>query len=158
MLDFHTRLNGLRAALSAKFAQDDLIVVDTFDLPTDDPEFLAKLVEERNWGPAVLFVDDTDIMPLNITAATDKFNHMNLMPVYGKHCTTPKYQIGTSFFYLFSRFERVQHAETSDARLDPCGGGADRGATPLPSAQQQRPGIDQKVPSISILSVPRLFL
>lgn len=88
MLDFHTRLNGLRATLSAKLAQDDLHIVDSLDLPTDDPDFLTKLVEERNWGPAVLFVDDTDIMPLSITGAADKHGHYNLMPVYGRNLRT----------------------------------------------------------------------
>nr|CAG4641235.1 EOG090X0EDZ [Eulimnadia texana] len=83
MLDFNSRLNGLRSALSVKFAQDDLHVVDSLELPTDDPKYLENLVEERMWGPAVLFVDDTDIMPRNITAASDSFGHLNLMPVYG---------------------------------------------------------------------------
>nr|CAG4642073.1 EOG090X0EDZ [Eurycercus lamellatus] len=83
MLDFNKRLNGLRAVLSAKLAQDDLHVVDSLDIPTDDPKYLEKLVEERGWGPAVLFVDDMDIMPLNITAATDAYGYYNIMPVYG---------------------------------------------------------------------------
>nr|CAG4647434.1 EOG090X0EDZ [Megafenestra aurita]SVE92674.1 EOG090X0EDZ [Megafenestra aurita] len=83
MLGFSSRLNGLRSTLSAKFAQDDLQVVESLNLPTDDPSYLEKLVEERGWGPAVLFVDDSDIMPLNITAATDAIGHYNLMPVYG---------------------------------------------------------------------------
>nr|CAG4637382.1 EOG090X0EDZ [Ceriodaphnia reticulata]SVE73215.1 EOG090X0EDZ [Ceriodaphnia reticulata] len=83
MLGFNARLNGLRSTLSAKLAQDDLHVVESLDLPTDDPAYMEKLVEERGWGPAVLFVDDSDIMPLNITAATDPYGHYNLMPVYG---------------------------------------------------------------------------
>nr|CAG4649717.1 EOG090X0EDZ [Scapholeberis mucronata]SVE93903.1 EOG090X0EDZ [Scapholeberis mucronata] len=83
MLGFNTRLNGLRSTLSAKLAQDDLHVVESLNLPTDDPSYLQRLVEERGWGPAVLFIDDTDIMPLNITSASDNFGHYNLMPVYG---------------------------------------------------------------------------
>ncbi len=58
MLPFPDRLNGLRAALSAKLAQDDLQVVDSLDIPNDDPDYLEKLVEERKWGPAVLFIDE----------------------------------------------------------------------------------------------------
>lgn len=58
MLSFDVRLNGLRGILSAKLAQDDLHVVDSLDLPSDDPKYLEKLVEERGWGPAVLFVDE----------------------------------------------------------------------------------------------------
>jgi len=83
MLGFDARLNGLRAALSVKLAQDDLHVVDSLELPSDNPRFLADLVEERGWGPSVLFVDDTDMMPFNITAATEAYGHYNLMPVYG---------------------------------------------------------------------------
>lgn len=84
MLGFDARLNGLRATLSVKMAQDDLHIVDSLDqLPTDDPKFLEELVEQRGWGPAVLFVDDNDVMPNNITAATDSVGHFNLMPVYG---------------------------------------------------------------------------
>ena len=82
MLDFDSRVNGLRATLSAKLAQvysstrsvifdhfhqflflltwiqDDLHVVDSLELPTGDPAYLEKLVEERGWGPAVLFIDE----------------------------------------------------------------------------------------------------
>ena len=32
-----------------------LVIVD---LPTDDPEYMEKLMEERGWGPVVLFVDE----------------------------------------------------------------------------------------------------
>nr|CAG4645147.1 EOG090X0EDZ [Leptodora kindtii] len=83
MLGFDARLNGLRAALSVKLAQDDLHIVDSLELPTDDGKYLEKLVEGRAWGPSVLFVDDTDMMPTNITAASDSYGHINLMPVYG---------------------------------------------------------------------------
>ena len=38
--------------------QDDLHIVDSLELPTDDPKYLENLVEERGWGPAVLFVDE----------------------------------------------------------------------------------------------------
>nr|CAG4646603.1 EOG090X0EDZ [Macrothrix elegans] len=82
MLDFYSRVQGLIATFSAKLAQDDLHVVDSLDLPTDDPKYLERLVEERGWGPSVLFVDELDIMPTNITVATEAFGHYNLMPVY----------------------------------------------------------------------------
>lgn len=35
------------------------------------------------WGLSTLFVDFYDIMPENITAATDPIHHVNLMPAYG---------------------------------------------------------------------------
>lgn len=83
MLPFYKRIQGLTSMLSIKLAQDDLHIVDTLEIPSDDSEFIENLAEERNWGPSVLFVDVIDIMPRNITLATDSIKHMNLMPVYG---------------------------------------------------------------------------
>lgn len=83
MLPFHLRIHGLTTTLSSKLAQDDLHIVKDLELPTDEPEYLAELVEKRNWGPSVLLVDDTDYAPRNITAATDTLAHINIMPVYG---------------------------------------------------------------------------
>ncbi|KPJ06972.1 39S ribosomal protein L4, mitochondrial [Papilio machaon] len=83
MLPFHLRIQGLTSMLSAKLAQDDLHVVNNLELPTDEPNYLADLIENRNWGPSVLIIDDTDIAPRNITVATDSLPHVNVMPVYG---------------------------------------------------------------------------
>jgi len=83
MLPFSFRLKGLVTTLSIKLAQDDFHVVDSLDIPTDDPKFIENLVESRRWGPSVLFVDAMDVMPRNITVATDTIGHYNLMPVYG---------------------------------------------------------------------------
>ncbi|KAB0794348.1 hypothetical protein PPYR_11187 [Photinus pyralis] len=83
MLPFYTRILGLTSMLSVKLAQDDLHVVDNLEIPTDEPEFIQELVKTRNWGPSVLFINEVDIMPRNITIATDEIKHMNLMPVYG---------------------------------------------------------------------------
>ncbi|KAL0100331.1 hypothetical protein PUN28_019592 [Cardiocondyla obscurior] len=83
MLPFYTRVSGLIATLSIKFAQDDLHIIDNLNIPTSDPSYIEQLIEERNWGPSVLFVDSYDIMPANITLATDQIKHVNLMPVYG---------------------------------------------------------------------------
>lgn len=83
MLPFHTRVRGLLTMLSIKLAQDDLHLVDSLQIPSQDPSYIQNLVDERNWGPSVLFVDTDDIMPLNITSATDTIQYINLMPVYG---------------------------------------------------------------------------
>ncbi|KAL7051344.1 hypothetical protein ACKWTF_004433 [Chironomus riparius] len=83
MLPFWTRLRGLTSTLSIKLAQDDLHFVNDLEIPTDDSQFIKNLVEKRNWGPSVLIVDDNDIMPQNISIATDSINYVNLMPVYG---------------------------------------------------------------------------
>nr|CAD7425321.1 unnamed protein product [Timema monikensis] len=83
MLPFYVRVRGLTSMLSVKLAQDDLHIVDSIDIPTDDPQYIEGLIESRNWGPSVLIIDNTDIMPRNISAATDEVKHVNLMPVYG---------------------------------------------------------------------------
>lgn len=83
MLPFSIRVRGLITALSIKLAQDDLKVVDSLNIPTEDPKFLENLVESRRWGDSVLFIDNSDIMPKNISVATEKIKHFNLMPVYG---------------------------------------------------------------------------
>ncbi|XP_023238272.1 39S ribosomal protein L4, mitochondrial-like [Centruroides sculpturatus] len=83
MLPYFVRVKGLVVALSVKFAQDDLKIVDGLDLPTDDPKYLEELVERRRWGPSVLFVDDADVVPRNVGLAVDGIGHLNLMPVYG---------------------------------------------------------------------------
>lgn len=83
MLPFFTRVAGLTSTLSVKLAQDDLHIVDNLEIPTSEPSYIEQLIEERNWGPSVLIVDSYDIMPQNITLATDEIKHVNLMPVYG---------------------------------------------------------------------------
>ena len=101
MLPYYSRVHGLTSTLSVKLAQDDLHIIMNLEIPTDEPNFIEELVRSRNWGPSVLFVDEyvlyflwgiiffyvlissVDIMPRNITAATDKIKHFNLMPVYG---------------------------------------------------------------------------
>lgn len=58
MLPFHLRVHGLTSTLSAKLAQDDLHIVKDLELPSDEPDYLAQLIESRNWGPSVLIVDE----------------------------------------------------------------------------------------------------
>ncbi|XP_018798330.1 PREDICTED: 39S ribosomal protein L4, mitochondrial [Bactrocera latifrons] len=83
MLPFYKRVMGLTSTLSVKLAQDDLHIIDTVDMPTSDPQFIKKLIKERNWGPSVLIVDRDDIFPENISYATDALSYVNLMPSYG---------------------------------------------------------------------------
>lgn len=58
MLPFYTRVLGLTTTLSVKLAQDDLHVVKDLEIPTDDKDYIKSLIEKRNWGPSVLFVDE----------------------------------------------------------------------------------------------------
>nr|CAD7404746.1 unnamed protein product [Timema poppensis] len=43
MLPFYVRVRGLTSMLSVKLAQDDLHIVDSLDIPTDDPQYIEGL-------------------------------------------------------------------------------------------------------------------
>lgn len=58
MLPFYVRVLGLTSTLSVKLAQDDLHVVKDLEIPTNDSNYIKELIENRNWGPSVLFVDE----------------------------------------------------------------------------------------------------
>lgn len=83
MLPFYHRLLGLTSTLSVKLAQDDLHIVSDLNIPSDDEDFVHSLIEERIWGPSVLIVDADDVMPRNITAATEGIAHVHIIPAYG---------------------------------------------------------------------------
>nr|KAF7421819.1 hypothetical protein H0235_009655 [Vespula pensylvanica] len=83
MLPFYTRIAGLTSTLSVKLAQDDLHLINDLEIPSNESSYIEQLITERNWGPSVLIVDSEDIMPMNLTIATDSIPHVNLMPVYG---------------------------------------------------------------------------
>lgn len=84
-LEPHFRLiNGLKAMLTIKLAQDDLKIVDSIDsYLSDDPKELEKDLEDRGWGPSVLIVDKRDLFPQNLTLACQQINHVNLMSTVG---------------------------------------------------------------------------
>lgn len=83
MLPTSIRALGLRVALSVKFAQNDLHIVDSLQIPNNRKKYMEDLVDTRFWGFSVLFVDDTDTMPENITFALLQKPEFNLMPVAG---------------------------------------------------------------------------
>ncbi|XP_017877957.1 39S ribosomal protein L4, mitochondrial [Ceratina calcarata] len=83
MLPFFTRIAGLTSTLSVKLAQDDMYIVKDLEIPTKERSYIEELIDERKWGPSVLFVDTEDMMPINIAEATDTIKHVNLMPAYG---------------------------------------------------------------------------
>ena len=65
------------------FVLDDVRIVRNLDIPSDEPEYIDNLIDERGWGISTLFVDKNDIFPRNLTAATQTVFHANMMPVYG---------------------------------------------------------------------------
>lgn len=58
MLTFYERIYGLTSTLSVKLAQDDLHIVDSLEIPTEESAYIEELVKSRLWGPSVLFVDE----------------------------------------------------------------------------------------------------
>ncbi|XP_061162971.1 large ribosomal subunit protein uL4m-like [Saccostrea echinata] len=83
MLPKRYRVQGLCTALSFKYAQNNLHIVDSLEIPEDDPQYIQDLIDTRFWGFSALFVDDTDYMPENTSLALAEFPHYNLCPVYG---------------------------------------------------------------------------
>ncbi|XP_019600546.2 large ribosomal subunit protein uL4m isoform X2 [Rhinolophus sinicus] len=85
MLPMKLRVQGLKVALTIKLAQDDLHIVDSLELPTEDPQYLTELARYRRWGDSVLLVDLAhEDMPQNIVAATSRLKTFNLIPAVGR--------------------------------------------------------------------------
>lgn len=82
-LPLQTRIDGLRSALTYKFLQGDLHIVDKLDLQTDVPEDLEALAVERGWGVSCLMINENDRIPPNLAVATSQLCNFNVMPVYG---------------------------------------------------------------------------
>ncbi|XP_070578161.1 large ribosomal subunit protein uL4m-like [Ptychodera flava] len=85
VLPIRIRERGLRVALTVKYSQDYLHIVDSLDIPTPEPEYLEDLAVERYWGPTVLFVDHKPIEEIspNLIEATNRIKTYNVMSVEG---------------------------------------------------------------------------
>jgi len=83
ILPRYVRLQGLTSAFSVKLAQDDLHFVDDLYLPTDEVDYLKTLIQSRNWGNSVLFINKSDIAPRNIATICSQVPHFTVIPVYG---------------------------------------------------------------------------
>ena len=62
---------------------DDVRIVQNLEIPSEKPEYIEELIENRGWGMSTLFVDKNDMFPRNLTAATQTIFHVNMMPAYG---------------------------------------------------------------------------
>eukprot|EP01126_Amoeba_proteus_P035817 TRINITY_DN3621_c0_g1_i3.p1 TRINITY_DN3621_c0_g1~~TRINITY_DN3621_c0_g1_i3.p1 ORF type:complete len:302 (+),score=52.27 TRINITY_DN3621_c0_g1_i3:95-1000(+) len=56
------RLLGMKCALSSKFAQGKLVLVENFELPTIKTKGLVQIMKTRGWKD-VLFIDGEEITP-----------------------------------------------------------------------------------------------
>ncbi|XP_078000761.1 large ribosomal subunit protein uL4m-like [Glandiceps talaboti] len=85
VLPTRVRERGLRVALTVKYSQDTMHIVDSLDIPVPEPEYLEDLAMERYWGGSVLFIDHKPVeeMPSNIIAATNRIKTYNVMSTEG---------------------------------------------------------------------------
>ncbi|XP_072167560.1 large ribosomal subunit protein uL4m-like [Diadema setosum] len=85
VLPTKTRAQGLRVALTVKYTQDDLHIVDTLDIPSSSPQYLQDLCKERYWGESVLFVDNKPLeeMPMNFLEAVNGIKTFNVLSAEG---------------------------------------------------------------------------
>ncbi|XP_041959854.1 large ribosomal subunit protein uL4m [Alosa pseudoharengus] len=83
MLPMKVRVQGLKIALSSKFTQDYLRVVDSLEIPTPDSQYIMDLVAHRHWGDSVLIVDVGEELPENILQATANLKKINIIPAIG---------------------------------------------------------------------------
>ncbi|XP_053677552.1 39S ribosomal protein L4, mitochondrial [Anopheles nili] len=123
MLPFYNRVLGLVSTLSIKHAQDDLHVVRDLEIPSEDPQYMKDLVAARLWGPSVLLVDSSDILPKNISLGVETIDYINLMPVYGlnvysmlKHSTV----VLTESAVKEIENKLLEHLNRNDARTLMC--------------------------------------
>ncbi|XP_039184253.1 39S ribosomal protein L4, mitochondrial [Crotalus tigris] len=82
MLPMKQRVLGLKVALTAKQMQGDLHIVDSLEMPTFDPQYLADLARYRHWGRSALFVDVGEI-PENIQSAASGLKTFTVVPAIG---------------------------------------------------------------------------
>ncbi|KAE8619796.1 hypothetical protein XENTR_v10009980 [Xenopus tropicalis] len=83
MMPMKMRVQGLKIALTAKLAQDDLHVIDSLEISTPDPQYLVDLIKHRQWGESVLIVDVNENLPENIFNATVNLKKINVIPAIG---------------------------------------------------------------------------
>ncbi|GMR58692.1 hypothetical protein PMAYCL1PPCAC_28887, partial [Pristionchus mayeri] len=89
MLPDSIRLQGLCVALSLKYAQSDVQVVESLGAVPEgaDATFLHDMAETRNWGYSVLFVDaGEETMSGGLLEACDSVPSFNVMPLFGLNC------------------------------------------------------------------------
>ena len=64
--------------------QNNLFIIDSLDIPTEDPEYMRDLVKSRDWGLSILFVDDNHEVPQMFANSLNKIPEFNILPVFGE--------------------------------------------------------------------------
>ncbi|EDV23719.1 uncharacterized protein TRIADDRAFT_27010, partial [Trichoplax adhaerens] len=75
------RSMAIRVALSVKFAQGDLYIVDSFGLETHKTQNLKDLLDQRNWYSALL-VDGNTYVDENLRLAARNIQKCDVLPSY----------------------------------------------------------------------------
>lgn len=83
MLPMKVRVLGLKVALSSKFNQDYLHIVDSLDVSSPDPQFLSDLIRLKHWGNSVLLVNLDEQIPENLLRATETLKTVSIIPALG---------------------------------------------------------------------------
>lgn len=75
------RAMGLRTALSVKYAQGDLSIVDSFDLSNFKTKTFLPLMKLHNWSSVLLI--DGDVVNPNLCSATANLQKVDVLPCKG---------------------------------------------------------------------------
>lgn len=75
------RRMGLRTALSVKYAQGDLSLVDSFDMSSHKTKTFASLMQLHNWS-SLLLVDGGEVNT-NLSRATSNIQKVDVLPSKG---------------------------------------------------------------------------
>lgn len=75
------RKMGLRTALSVKYAQGDLSIVDSFDMNSHKTKAFTSLMELHDWS-SVLLVDG-EVVNANLCSATANLQKVDVLPCKG---------------------------------------------------------------------------
>ena len=76
------RALGLRTALSIKYAQGDLFIVDSFTLSNYKTKTLLGILNYNSWK-SVLFVDAGDVVDTSIALASQNLKEVEILPTVG---------------------------------------------------------------------------
>ena len=77
----NVRSLGLRSALSVKYSQGDLHIVDSLQLSSDETKDLVPILEKHGWN-SVLLVEGGDV-DMNLCLASDDLEKVDVLPSRG---------------------------------------------------------------------------
>lgn len=73
---------GLRVALSVKFSQGDLKIIDSLQIPSHKTRDLEPILKMHEWN-SVLLVDGSDVADKNLCLASSNLQYVDVLPSRG---------------------------------------------------------------------------